>query len=73
MDEIIKFTGDTIAESEPDDILDAAKGETQRCLVLGWQEDGELWFSASFSDVAEIVYLLETAKTKAMSWGRTEL
>ena len=54
----------------PDAVLEAAKGETIKCLVLGWRKDGELWFSGSFSNIPEINYLLDVVKTEVMTWDR---
>ena len=70
MAEILRFSGNTIVDTLPDAVLEAAKGETIKCLVLGWREDGELWFSGSFSDIPEIAYLLDVVKTEVMTWDR---
>ena len=72
MAEILRFSGNTIVDTPPDSALEAAKGETIKCLVLGWTKDGELWFSGSFSDIPEIAYLLDVVKTEVMTWDRED-
>ncbi|KKK84763.1 hypothetical protein LCGC14_2780030 [marine sediment metagenome] len=70
MAKILRFSGDTLVDVPPDAVLEAAKGETVKCLVLGWRKGGELWFSGSFSDTPEINYLLDVVKTEVMTWDR---
>ena len=72
MAEILRFSGNTIVDTPPDAVLEAAKGETTKCLVLGWDKDGELWFSGSFSNIPEISYLLDVAKAEVMAGDREE-
>lgn len=57
----------TNAPHDPDHILEAAKGnEFEDVLVVGLEDDGGLWLSASTSDAERIVFLLERAKQKFM-------
>lgn len=40
-------------------VLTAAVGEVDRVLVLGYDNDGEEYFAASFADKAEVLWLVE--------------
>ena len=60
--EVIDFPGYTTLDSEPDMVLEKAKGQLNTALVLGWTDDDEIYFAGSTSNSADIVYLLEFAK-----------
>ncbi len=63
----LSIVGGTTARHNPDDILEAAKGnEFDDVLIVGMEDDGGLWLSASTSDAERIVFLLERAKQKFM-------
>jgi hypothetical protein len=67
MGKIIKFTGLTYCDLNPQDVLEAVKKDAEAVLVLGEDKDGEFFMASSFSDVGAIILLLETAKFKILN------
>lgn len=74
LDEKVKiFSGVTRESFDPDIVLQGARrAELTSVLVLGWQEDGELFFSASDADGPEALWLLEMAKHRLLVAGSAE-
>lgn len=62
MSNVIKFTGETLLDLNPDDILEEAKGKLDRVLIIGYTKDDEEYFGASFADGMTAVWLLERFK-----------
>lgn len=52
----------TTLDSNPDNILDAAKGNLESVLVIGWDKEGEPYFSASMADGGDCLWLIEKCK-----------
>ena len=46
----------------PDDLLAAAMGTLDSCIILGRDHEGEETFAVSAMDLSDFVYLLERAK-----------
>lgn len=68
MGDILKFTGDTILDIPADELLDAAKTWGMvKCVVVGFNEDNELCFGGSTSDVPMINWLLDLAKQQILN------
>ena len=66
-DNVVQFKGLTKVKIPPAELLEKAKDwEMDTCVVLGWTEDGELKFGGSFSNVAEIYYMLSVARHEMM-------
>lgn len=66
--DILAFTGDTKIQDRPETVLEKAKGwGMERCIVLGWKEDGSFCFGGSFSELGEIVLLLRCGEQHLMS------
>ena len=61
-DNIVQFNGYTKLDINPDNVLEAAVGEVDRVLVLGWDKENEVYFASSFADEAEINWLLDRIK-----------
>ena len=60
---IVQFPGETTQDLDPNEILKNTIDENlDRVMVLGWNEDGGLWLSSSFSKVSEMVLLIELCK-----------
>lgn len=53
----------------PDVVLEAAKGEVEQVLVLGYDSDGELYAASSSElvDGGNILWLIETFKQKLLN------
>jgi hypothetical protein len=63
MGDILHFNGIVRADTPVDDVFDKARGwGMTKCVVVGVNEDGELCFGGSTSDVALINLLLDQAK-----------
>lgn len=63
MADILQFNGTTLHDLPVVQVLDAAKGkDLTSVLVIGLDQDGELYIASDNGRVAESVYLLERAK-----------
>jgi hypothetical protein len=59
---IIRFTGATKIPEDPALTLEKAKGwEMDRCIIIGWADE-DFRFGGSFSEMGEMLILLEKAK-----------
>ena len=67
MGDIIKFSGITTIEIPPADQLEKAKswGMT-KCIVIGTDDEGEFYCGGSFSDSAQIYWLLGLARKEIL-------
>ena len=63
---IIRFTGLTKLDLEPDTILAKATGELKEVLVIGTTKDGHQYLASSSSDAKNIIWNIETAKYMIM-------
>ena len=55
-----------------DRILDAAKGELQSVVVIGWDNEGEFYAASSIADGGEVNWLLDKTKMKLLEAGTDE-
>ena len=63
MSNVIPLGNITRLAIPPEDILEQAKGTcTDAVLVLGYDDDGAMYFSSSSADGGEVLWLLEQAK-----------
>lgn len=64
---VVNFPGITKLDIPPERILEGAleKG-LQAAVVVGYDADGNLYFSSSYADGAEVVWLFELAKRRLM-------
>lgn len=67
MAEILQFTGMTTLDEPPPQLLEKAKawGMT-RCVVVGFDEQGELCFGGSFGDTACALLMLKLAERQLL-------
>ena len=63
---ILEWRGLTKLPTPPDQVLDGAKGKLDEVLILGWQEDGELWASSSQSNLDRALFLIEQFRFRMM-------
>lgn len=63
---VVRFTGLTRADIEPDTILTNAVGELKEVVVIGTDKEGNQYFATSSSDGKNILWHLETAKFMLM-------
>lgn len=69
MAEVIRFPGITRLDLSPDAVLEEAMGCLEGVVVIGYTKDGDEYFSASYADGGEIVWLLERFKHQLMKMG----
>ena len=61
--QIIPLGNITTLDLPTDLVLDGAKGHcTDGVVVLGFDDDGQLYFSSSIADGGSVIWLLEMAK-----------
>ncbi len=66
--EVVPFPGDTKIDEPPEGVLEKAKAwGMERCIVLGWKEDGTFCFGGSFSELGEIILLLRSGEHHLMA------
>ena len=72
-DNVIPFTGATKGRIEPEVILKAA-GEVKfdDMIVVGWTEEGMLYFASSTGYMPDNLALLEVAKAELISFYTQE-
>lgn len=63
---VVRFTGLTRADIEPDTILQNAVEQLKEVLVIGTDKEGNQYFATSSSDAKNILWLIETAKFMLM-------
>lgn len=66
MGKIIPIGGVTKLDLPPDRILEAAKGQMEGVVIVGFDKDGEVYAASSYADGGTIMWLLEACKTKMM-------
>lgn len=66
-DNVIILDVATKLDIPPDRVLEGAKGELERCIVIGRKEDNSLYFASSITDAGKILWLLEKAKTALLN------
>lgn len=49
-----------------DTVLDAAKGQLESVVLLGWTTDGEEYFASTDPDGGSVIFLLERAKLQLL-------
>lgn len=64
---VLQYTGTTLIPTEPDKVLEAAKGRLKRVTIIGEDDNGSFYFAASHSDGPENLWALEMAKHKLLN------
>ena len=67
MSKVINFTGITKLDLPPDRILDAAKGELEGVVILGYDKSGKEYFASSYADGGTVLWLIERCKAKLLT------
>jgi len=71
MSNVTDFPGVSRASTPVPKILASAAGQRlQSVVVIGWREDGKIYFASSDSDGAEVLWLMENAKLELLEAGR---
>ncbi len=66
MSEVIQFRGVTRHDLDPDTVLENTKGQLKQFVIIGYDTDGDFFFSSTMADGGDAMWLLEVAKTKLL-------
>ena len=66
MEKIIPIGGVTKLDLPVDRILENAKGQMEGIVLIGFDNDGELYAASSYADGGTIMWLLEMCKQKML-------
>lgn len=62
MSKVIPFSGITKLDLPVDVVLDAAKGELEGVVLMGWKITGEEYFASTYADGGTVLWLVERMK-----------
>lgn len=63
------FPGITVKDHDPDVMLRLAQGQLTEVVILGFDKNGELFFSSNVADGGTVLWLMEKAKLMLMKVG----
>lgn len=66
MNNIINLPVVTTLNSSADRVLEAAQGELEEVVIIGFTTEGDEYFSSSVADSGSVIYHLERAKHKLL-------
>lgn len=69
MGQVINFTGVTRLDIPPDRMLEAAIGQLDKVVILGYDKDGEEYIASSAADGGTVLWLMERCKKRIMEVG----
>jgi len=64
MGEVVELGGVTRLDLPPDRVLEKAKGKLTGVVIIGYDEDGDEYFAASYADGGTVLWLMERAKLR---------
>lgn len=62
MGDVVKFTGWTKLDIDPDDVLTGPVGMLDEVLVIGRDNEGDLYVASHTADAGKIMLLIELGK-----------
>jgi hypothetical protein len=65
-DNVVFLKTITKLDLPPDRILEAAKGELEGVVVLGYDKEGGEYFASSYADGGQVLWLLERLKKQLL-------
>lgn len=65
-DNIVIWRGVTKHDLPPDRVLENAKEKLKSVVIMGWDQDGNIYFASSLADGADVMWLMEWAKKKLL-------
>jgi hypothetical protein len=66
MGDVVELHVATKLDLPPDNVLQGAVGKVADVVVVGWDNDGDLYIAASQAALGEILILLEKAKEEVL-------
>ena len=61
-DNVVRFTGVTKLDLDPDVLLNEAIGKLKGAIIIGYDKDGKEFFSSSYADGGTVLWLMLRAK-----------
>lgn len=71
--EVVRFDDLTLQDLEPDVILEGACGKLSEVLVVGWDQDGDLYVASNHGYRPELLYLLKFAERFLMDLQKNDV
>jgi hypothetical protein len=69
-DNVTEFTGETRLKTPVPKILASAAGaRLEDVVIVGWRENGDMYFASSSADGANVNWLLDMAKQALLGCG----
>ena len=69
MGDVVEFCGVTRLDIDPDRLLNAAEGNVETVVIIGYDKNGDFYFSSSKADGAEVLWLMELTRKALMEVG----
>lgn len=66
MSNVIQFRGPTKLDLDPDTCLENTKGKLDRFVIVGYDKEGEFFFSSTMGDGGDVLWLMELAKKRLL-------
>lgn len=66
MGDVVMFHGITKLDLPPDRMLEAAVGELDGVVIMGYKKDGTEYFASSYADGGTCLWLLERCKKQLL-------
>jgi len=70
MSNVIQFRGTTRLDLDPDTVLENTKGKLDRFVIIGYDKEGEFYFSSTMGDGGDVLWLMEKLKAQLMEAGK---
>jgi hypothetical protein len=67
MGEVVSFRGVTRLDLDVDRMLENTKGQLENCVIMGYDKQGDFFFSSSMADGGDVMWLLEMLKLKLLT------
>jgi hypothetical protein len=67
MTNIIDLDVVTQLDIDPDKVLNAALGKLDQVVIIGCNQDDDIYFASSTGDIGQVLLLMECAKKELMS------
>lgn len=62
MGDVIPIGGITSLEIPVDQVLEQAKGKMKEVVLIGWDNDGDMYFASTSPSGPEVLWLIEQCK-----------
>ena len=69
MNNVLMFTGITRNNLDPDLVLENTKGKLSGFIIAGYDLDGEAFFSSTYADGGDALWLIEKFKQALLNAG----